>query len=177
MIIRSEGDVMNKRVCNGAIGILLFWGIATSSIFAAEVVVVKIQEVSVDDVYDMVKTLAESDRKALIAKNLEMNKEESQKFWPVYTAYRKDVNMVQQQQFTLIKDYAKNYQNLTDDKAGELIDVHLQSKRNLLKIRKKYLGDFRKSVPAIKVAKFYQVENKLSAIVDVRLAEEIPLVK
>ncbi|MFV1982847.1 MAG: hypothetical protein ACC657_04840 [Thiohalomonadales bacterium] len=166
---------MNNKIRFSAVGIFLFWSI-TTSISAAEKLVAA-QKISVDDVYTMVKSLAESDRKALIEKNLGMNKEESQKFWPVYSAYRKDVNLVQQQQFELIKDFAKNYDNLTDKKAADLLDTHIQSKRKLLNLRKKYLGDFRKSVPAKKVAKFFQVENKLNAIVNVQLAEEIPLVK
>ena len=84
---------MNKKIGNGVIGMLLFWGI-TTGIFAEDVTVVVVKKVSVDDVYNMVKTLAETDRKSLVAKNIEMNKEESEKFWPVYTAYRKDVNQV-----------------------------------------------------------------------------------
>jgi len=160
-----------------AIVLLMLCGIASSIIAAETEVVVEIQKVSVDDVYKMVKSLAESDRKVLISKNLKMNKDERQKFWPVYTQYRKDIGKVQTDQFNLIKKFAKNYHSLSDDKANELLDAHLQSKRNILKIRKKYLNDFKNSVPAIKVAKFFQVENKLNAIVNVRLAEQIPLVK
>ncbi len=167
---------MNKKIVCSVAGLLLTLGFVTG-VSAAEVVVVEIKKVSVDDVYNMVKTLAESDRKMLIEKNLKMNKEQSQKFWLVYTAYRKDINKIQQQQFSLIKDFAKNYQNLTDEKAAKLLDTHIQSKRNLLNIRKKYLGDFRKSVPAKEIAKFFQVENKLNAIVNVQLAQDIPLVK
>ncbi|MFV2061503.1 MAG: hypothetical protein ACC653_12530 [Gammaproteobacteria bacterium] len=167
---------MNIKITSSIAAILLTFGLL-NTISAAEVIVVELKKVSVDDVYNMVKTLAESDRKVLIEKNLKMNKEQSQKFWPVYTAYRKDINAVQQQQFDLIKKFAKNYQNLTDDKAAKLLDTHLQSKRNLLNIRKKYLSDFRDSVPAKKIAKFFQVENKLNAIVNVQLAQDIPIVK
>jgi hypothetical protein len=167
---------MKNKLASSVAGILVAWSFITSAA-AVDVVVVEIKKVSVDDVYDMVKTLAESDRKMLIGKNLEMSKEQSEKFWPVYTAYRKDVNAVQQEQFNLIKKFAKNYNSLTDDKAAELLDAHINTKRNLLNVRKKYLSDFRKSVPAKKIAKFYQVENKLNAIVEVQLAQEIPLVK
>ena len=43
-------------------------------------------------------------------------------------------------------------------------------------MKKGYVKKFKKVLPAKKVARYYQVENKLDAIIDVDLAREIPLV-
>jgi hypothetical protein len=45
----------------------------------------------------------------------------------------------------------------------------------LLKKRKRYIGQFRKVLPMLKVARFYQLENKMNADVDLQLALLVPL--
>jgi hypothetical protein len=43
------------------------------------------------------------------------------------------------------------------------------------KVQSKYVDRFRKVLPARSVARFYQIENKLDAIVSYDLASEVPL--
>ena len=148
-----------------------------SPVTAAEVVIVEAEKVSVDDAYEMMKSLAAADRKELVAKNLKLNSDESKAFWPIYNEYRFDMEKVNDRTFNLIKDYAANYQKLTDDKAEKLLNEHLKIKRSALKVKEKYLPRFRKAIPSKKVARFYQVDNKLDAVAKVRISEQVPLVK
>lgn len=46
-----------------------------------------------------------------------------------------------------------------------------------LKLRKTYLPKFRKILPAKKVARYYQIENKIQAALYSELAVKIPLVQ
>jgi hypothetical protein len=45
-----------------------------------------------------------------------------------------------------------------------------------LKIKQKYLQDFREALPARKAARFYQLENKMDAELKSQLALIIPLI-
>ena len=45
-----------------------------------------------------------------------------------------------------------------------------------LDVTRKYLKRFQKILPPNKVARFFQLENKLDAVIDFELASEIPLV-
>ena len=45
------------------------------------------------------------------------------------------------------------------------------------KMKESYLPKFRKVIPEIKVARYYQLEKKISAVVYYELAMNIPLVK
>ena len=77
--------------------------------------------------------------------------------------------------FAGIKAYASSYGSLTDAKATELIDLAIGLEEQRLALIKRYLGEFRKVIPAVKVGRWYQAEMGLNRIVDVRLAAELPL--
>ncbi len=46
-----------------------------------------------------------------------------------------------------------------------------------LALIKRYVGEFRKVLPPVKVGRWYQAEMALNKIVDLRIAAEVPLAK
>ena len=64
---------------------------------------------------------------------------------------------------------------LTDEDANELVDEYLEIQIAILQVRQRYLQQFRRVLPGIKVARFYQIENKIRADVDAVLALVVPL--
>ena len=76
----------------------------------------------------------------------------------------------------MIVDYAEHYPNVTSDEAKDMIDGYLDILSDELKLRKRYLSRFREVLPEIKVTRFYQVENKLDAAINMDLARSIPLI-
>jgi hypothetical protein len=46
----------------------------------------------------------------------------------------------------------------------------------MLKLHKKYMRRFGKLLTPLELARFYQIENKLDAVVNVQLAQGIPLI-
>jgi len=77
----------------------------------------------------------------------------------------------------LIENYAGNSESMTNDIAKKLLDEYLTIERLRQKVREAYLPKFRKVLSEIKVARYYQIENKISAVVNFELAKQIPLVK
>ncbi len=71
----------------------------------------------------------------------------------------------------LVDDFAKNYDALTDEKAKELLKRQFQIDDDRLKLRRSYAGKFEKVLPAKKVARYYQIENKLDAAVAYEAAQ------
>ena len=61
--------------------------------------------------------------------------------------------------------------------AKKLTDEFLAIQAEQQKLRLSYLPQFRKALPDKKVARYYQIENKISAAVGYELATEIPLMK
>ena len=118
-----------------------------------------------------------ADKRLIVADAMELKESEAKAFWPVYEAYQKEITALNDRTIALIKDYAQNYQSMTNQKAKKLTDESLAIQAAQQKLKASYLPKFRKALPDIKVARYYQVENKISAVVNYELAAAIPLVK
>ena len=118
-----------------------------------------------------------ADKKLLVAENMQLTESEAKAFWPVYKKYQDELFLLRARTAKLIKDYADNYDNLTNAKAKKLLDemVNIESLR--VKLNKTYLPKFRKALPETKVARYYQIENKINAALYSEFAEKIPLVE
>jgi hypothetical protein len=122
------------------------------------------------------RTIIQSERKLLISQGLSLTPEETSAFWPVYDQYMLDMKAAGDLRVKVITDYAASYANLDDATAKQLIADMLKYQEKVVKVRKGYLRKFRKAIPEVKLARFYQIENKLDAITNFVLADEIPLV-
>jgi hypothetical protein len=66
---------------------------------------------------------------------------------------------------------------MTNSTAKKLIDEYLTIETLRLKLAKAYLPEFRKVLPDTKVARYYQIENKINAAIYYEIATKIPLLK
>ena len=128
---------------------------------------------------EMLKTRATlaANRSKIVLKNLELSQEETEAFSPVYQEYWEELNSINGRLSDLILDYSDNFRNLTDEKALSMLDEMLDIQKKRVDLRRKYVKKFKKVLTPKKVVQFYQIENKMDAIVMVQLAAEIPLVK
>ena len=126
---------------------------------------------------DSVRDALKAQKRAFIAVNMQLTDAEDAKFWPVYDSYQKDMEKINQKIGDLILDYAKNFESLTDAKADELLKTNLSMEKEILQLKTSYLPKFKAVLPAKKVARYYQLENKIQAVGRYDLAEKIPLVK
>lgn len=117
-------------------------------------------------------------RAELIRTELKLSDEESAAFWPVYDAYRAERDAVMDRYAALIREYMRRYNaaDLSDDYADEVIDDYFSIQRDKLAVQESFLPRFRAVMPALKVARFFQLENKTNAEIDAQLALVVPLI-
>ena len=113
----------------------------------------------------------------IIAANVDLTEAESQGFWPIYNDYQNGIRKNNDRILALIEDFAANYEVMTDAKAKSLLEEAIAIETDELAWKNSYLPKFGKVLPAKKLVQYYQVENKLKAIIDYDLAGAIPLVK
>ena len=114
-------------------------------------------------------------RQTIIADAMKLTEEESLAFWPVYRDYRVEMAHVGDRLVKVITEFVAAEAALNDEQANRLMSEYLDIKAKDVSVKKKYVGVFRKLLPAPKVARFFQLENKLDAIVNYDLALTIPL--
>jgi hypothetical protein len=133
------------------------------------------QEKPVDNM-QLVREKIKTDKKLFIAQNMNLTESEAKVFWPVYENYQKDLGKLVDKTAKLIDNYATNYQTMTEEAAKELINGYLTIERERVTLMKSFLPKFRKVLTEKKVARYYQLENKINAVVKYELATQIPLV-
>lgn len=129
--------------------------------------------------FQAARSMVQESQLAIIREDLRLDAEESAAFWPLFEQYRADTLPVRDRYIQLIADYMRQYESgvLTDEYAAQMIDGYFAVKEELMAIRKSYIPRFAEILPMLKVARFYQLENKMSADVEAELALLVPLVE
>jgi len=134
------------------------------------------QTVSEQDI-QLLRQDVRSKKKQLIAANLTLTDAEATKFWPVYDQYSAEMTKIGDQRYALIKEYAQNFGSLTDDQALSLTNRSLALDEAVEKLRIKYVPILNKVLPGKKTATFFQMDRRITALIDLQLASQIPLVQ
>ena len=126
---------------------------------------------------DILREKLRGDKKLVIAEAMQLTESEAKAFWPVYDDYQKALKKLGDRTIKMIEDYAKNYGTMSDEAATKMIDDYLELQAERLELMELYLPKFKKVLSPKKVARYYQLENKVDAAIDYGLAAQIPLIK
>jgi len=118
-----------------------------------------------------------SKKKQLIAANLNLTDSEATKFWPVYDQYTAELSKINDQKYAMIKDYAQNWGTITDDQAKLSIRKWLDLDTAVTQLRAKYVPLVNQVLPGKKMATFFQMDRRISMLLDVQLSSQIPFVQ
>jgi hypothetical protein len=91
---------------------------------------------------------------------MDFSDEQSEAFWPIFKEYDHAMNKVNDLRVALIKNYAENYETMTDVKAAELVAQSFDFQDQRMKLRKTYFKKFEKVLPATQAAKFMQLSSR-----------------
>jgi hypothetical protein len=129
------------------------------------------------DNMQIVREKVRADKKLLVAESMQLTEAEAKAFWPVYDQYQDELFLLRARTAKLINDFADAYEKLSNDTAKKLLDEYMTVESLGLKLRQTYLPKFRKVLPEVKVVRYYQIENKIQAVLIYELAANIPLMK
>jgi hypothetical protein len=112
-----------------------------------------------------------------VAANLGLSGEQGAAFWPLYRDYRAALEKLGAREVKLVTDFAQAYDNLTDEQARTLLDEATAVEGERAKLKQQYVKRFAKVLPGVKLARYFQIENKLDAVIRMELAAGIPLAR
>jgi hypothetical protein len=116
-------------------------------------------------------------RKKIIAANMPLTETEATKFWPLYDRYIGETIKVNDVRYALIKEYAQNYANMSDTQADSYIKRWVALDRDNTELRLKYIPVFENVISPKKTALFFQLDRRLSMLIEVQVASQVPLVQ
>jgi hypothetical protein len=130
-----------------------------------------------DSYIEVLKSEVKTDKKAIIAETMQFTEQQSAAFWPVYTEFEYELEKLSNKRIANIKDFAANYDSLTDAKADELIKTSFSFQNDRLDLNEKYYKKFAEVLTPIVAAKYMQLENQIQLILDLNIAANLPLAK
>jgi hypothetical protein len=113
----------------------------------------------------------------MVAVNLPLEDAEAKAFWPVYDRYDRERGELRGRLIAIIDDYTAAFQHMSDAKAKQLVTDYLEVEQERAALRQRYLEPFSAALPAPKVLRFYQIENKIDAVLRYELARRIPVLE
>ncbi|HET6513592.1 MAG TPA: hypothetical protein VFG09_00365 [Thermodesulfovibrionales bacterium] len=134
------------------------------------------EEKQIDQDIQLLRKDLRSQKKQIIAANMELTDAEAEKFWPVYDQYTAETTKIYDTRFALIKEYAENYPKMTDAEAQSLLERWLGTDESFVQVRMKYIPLFEKVLPGKKAARFFQIDKRLGLLLDIQLISQIPLI-
>lgn len=130
---------------------------------------------SSDDFIELLRKDIRSQKKQIIAENMELSDAEAEKFWPVYDQYAAELSKIYDVKIALLKDYADNYGSMTGEQAEAYIRKRAEVEQSIMQLRLKYMPAFRKVLSGRETALFYQLDWRLSLAIDAQLIQ-VPLI-
>jgi len=118
-----------------------------------------------------------AERKKIIAAHMPLTETEATQFWPLYDRYISETIKVNDARYALIKEYAENYQTLTEEQADSFIKRWLPLDGTNTELRLKYIAEFEKVISRKKTALFFQIDRRLGMMIELQLTSQIPLIK
>ena len=130
-----------------------------------------------DQQFALLRKDIRSIKKQLIAANLTLTDSEAAKFWQVYEQYSADFGKIYDTRTAIIKEYSDGYGSLTDEQADNLIRRWLDTDIAAAQLRQRYVPILRKVLPGKKAATFFQLDRRISMMIDVQLTSQLPLMQ
>jgi hypothetical protein len=137
----------------------------------------KTDEQSLDQEVNLMRKDVRSQKKQIIAANMKLSDQEAEKFWPIYDRYTAELVKVNDTKYALIKQYAQNLDSMTDDQYDKSVKDWLGLDQSVAQLRLKYFPIFRKALSAKNTALFYQLDRRMTNIIDLKTSSIIPLVE
>ena len=133
----------------------------------------------IGDVTDMqaLRAAVKADKKALVASALNLTPAEAKKFWPIYDAYQRNLDLTNRERVLAIEPLIALDKPLSDPYARNLAKELVAVDEAEVKARRTMYNRVVKALPPKKAARYVQLESKIRAVQAYDVAVAIPLVK
>lgn len=115
-------------------------------------------------------------KRELVSRAIKLEPGQQNAFWQEYEQYEKELKAYYDEKYRLIRDYAKNYEIMTDETAESLAERSFKLQQRRLDLTRKYFNSIRKAVSATIAVRFLQLENRINLLSDLKIASEMPLI-
>jgi hypothetical protein len=115
------------------------------------------------------------EKTAIITEVMGFTEAEDKAFWPIYREYDAEMAKLGDERVALVADYAKSFDQLTDDAADKLARRALDLEARRQAVKAKYYDRVAAVLKGRTALRFLQVEHQLLLITDLQIAASLPI--
>ena len=135
------------------------------------------QELNTEAYIRLLRADLNSRKEQIVKETMQLDDKQARIFWPIYKNYEADLDKLGDEKLATIQEYATNFTNLTNEKADETAKRVMALDDQKSALRRKYYDLMKQSLPAIVVVRFFQVENQIQLLVDLKIASNLPIIE
>lgn len=130
---------------------------------------------TVSETLEVTRQAIESQRRVLVSGALPLTEDEGKAFWPLYDDYEKRRRAIEERSNELVADFLASLGSLSDARASAMLKEALAVDEARLELRRSYSERMAKAISPRKLVRFFQIDNKLDAVVRADISRQIPL--
>jgi len=134
----------------------------------------QVKTASIDSAIEVARADIRADKNALISAGMNFSEKDGAAFWPVYRKYEYERSNIEDLRASVIKEYAEKYLSMTDADAKAMSDRMFDCDARETDLKRKYFKEFNKVLPAITVAKFFQLEHRIDLLIGMKVESSLP---
>jgi len=124
----------------------------------------------------MLRSDLRADAQQIMTFAMELSNDEATNFWPSYREYERARSRWGDRRVALIRRFSEQYETMSDDTAAGLAEEMFALLGDRLKLLEEFYYRFAAGVSPSVGARFVQVERQLNMIMDLQIAQQMPLV-
>jgi hypothetical protein len=125
---------------------------------------------------DLIRKDVRQQKAEIMGAVMVLSSDDAAKFWPIYSEYDAELTKLSNQRVENIKEYARTYDQMTDEKADELVKKAMAYQKERSELLARTYERVKQALGAVTAARFAQVENQLLLIIDLQIMSSLPIV-
>jgi len=134
------------------------------------------QKKNIDAYIALMRRQVKQEKSEIMGSMMTLSAQDAAKFWPIYSSYDEELTKLNDLRVANIKEYARSYNDMTNEKADELIKKSMDYQKQRAELLAKTYGLVKDAIGAINAARFVQVEHQLLLLIDLQVAASLPVV-
>ncbi|HKV77642.1 MAG TPA: hypothetical protein VJP02_05865 [Candidatus Sulfotelmatobacter sp.] len=126
---------------------------------------------------DLLRRNVRQEKAEIMGAMMVLSAQDATKFWPIYSEYDSQLAKLNGQRVENIKEYSQTYDQMTDEKADELIQKAVVYQKQRAELLAQTYDKVKQVLGAVTAARFAQVEHQLLLIIDLQIASSLPIVQ
>ena len=133
------------------------------------------QKKNVQSYIDLLRRDVRQQKAEIMGVMMLLSAADAAKFWPIYSDYDMALAKLNDQRLENIKEYARNYNDLTDEEADRLIEKSVSFQKERADLLAATYEKVKQALGGVTAARFAQIEHQLLLIIDLQIDSSLPI--